>query len=65
MPERRFPPPWTVKESDACFVVPHCGQVFAYVRLYTFHTKPILFNPSVWLTFCSFFCAAPKSNIQV
>jgi hypothetical protein len=23
MPERRFPPPWTVEELDACFVVMH------------------------------------------
>jgi hypothetical protein len=21
MPERRFPPPWTIEELDACFVV--------------------------------------------
>jgi len=20
MPERRFPPPWTVEETDACFI---------------------------------------------
>ena len=32
MPERRFPPPWTVKESDACFVVRDAnGQALAYV----------------------------------
>ena len=22
MPERRFPPPWSVDEADACFIVP-------------------------------------------
>jgi hypothetical protein len=32
MPERRFPPPWTVEELDACFVVrDHNGQQLAYV----------------------------------
>jgi hypothetical protein len=33
MPEpRRFPPPWTVEELDACFVVrDHGGQKLAYV----------------------------------
>jgi hypothetical protein len=31
-PPRRFPPPWTVEELDACFVVPDVnGQVLAYV----------------------------------
>jgi len=24
-PERRFPPPWTVEELDACFVVRDCA----------------------------------------
>jgi hypothetical protein len=29
---RRFPPPWTVEELDACFVVrDHNGQKLAYV----------------------------------
>ena len=32
MPTRRFPPPWLVKESDACFVVrDDKGQRLAYV----------------------------------
>ena len=32
MPARRFPPPWTVEEQDACFVVrDHNGQQLAYV----------------------------------
>jgi hypothetical protein len=32
MPERRFPPPWSVEELDACFVVrDHNGQQLAYV----------------------------------
>ena len=66
MPERRFPPPWTVEELNACFVVPHCGQVLAYVRLYTFHTKPILFNRALRLAdILFFFCAAPQPTIQV
>jgi hypothetical protein len=30
--ERRFPPPWSVEELDACFVVrDHNGQALAYV----------------------------------
>jgi hypothetical protein len=29
---RRFPPPWTVEEQEACFVVrDHNGQQLAYV----------------------------------
>jgi hypothetical protein len=32
MSSRRFPPPWTVEESDACFVVRDVnGEVLAYV----------------------------------
>jgi hypothetical protein len=32
MPARRFPPPWTVEEQDACFVVvDHSGQKLAYI----------------------------------
>jgi hypothetical protein len=32
MPARRFPPPWTVDETDACFIVKdHGGQALAYV----------------------------------
>ena len=32
MTVRRFPPPWTVEELDACFVVrDHNGQQLAYV----------------------------------
>jgi hypothetical protein len=32
MPERRFPPPWSVEEQPACFVVrDHNGQQLAYV----------------------------------
>jgi hypothetical protein len=32
MPSRRFPPPWTVEELDACFVVTdNAGQNLAYV----------------------------------
>jgi hypothetical protein len=30
--QRRFPPPWTVEEQEACFVVrDHNGQQLAYV----------------------------------
>ena len=32
MPDRRFPPPWTVEELKACFVVKDgVGQRLAYV----------------------------------
>jgi hypothetical protein len=32
MAHRRFPPPWTVEEQDACFVVrDHKGRQLAYV----------------------------------
>jgi hypothetical protein len=32
MPPRRFPPPWSVEELDACFVIrDHNGQQLAYV----------------------------------
>jgi hypothetical protein len=32
MPERRFPPPWSVEETHACFVVIDSGgQKLAYV----------------------------------
>jgi hypothetical protein len=32
MPARRFPPPWSVEELEACFVVrDHNGQQLAYV----------------------------------
>ncbi len=32
MPNGRFPPPWTVEELEACFVVcDHNGQKLAYV----------------------------------
>ena len=33
MTTRRFPPPWTVEELDACFILrDHGGQQLAYVR---------------------------------
>jgi hypothetical protein len=33
MSERRFPPPWTVEETDACFIVKdHNGQALAYAN---------------------------------
>ncbi len=32
MPERRFPPPWSADETDACFIVRDAnGQALAYV----------------------------------
>jgi hypothetical protein len=32
LPARRFPPPWSVEEQPACFIVrDHNGQALAYV----------------------------------
>jgi hypothetical protein len=32
MPDRRFPPPWSVEEQNACFVVrDHNGQQLTYI----------------------------------
>jgi hypothetical protein len=32
MPARRFPPPWSVEEQSACFLLrDHDGQALAYV----------------------------------
>ena len=32
MSSRRFPPPWTIEETDACFIVRDAnGQALAYV----------------------------------
>ena len=32
MPARRFPPPWSVEETDACFIVRDAnGQALTYV----------------------------------
>ena len=32
MPERRFPPPWSVEETEACFIVMDSGgQKLAYI----------------------------------
>ena len=31
-PNRRFPPPWSVEEEEACFIVrDHNGQALTYV----------------------------------
>jgi hypothetical protein len=40
MPEQRhFPPPWSVEETDACFIVKdHAGLSLAYVAIYS--TRP-------------------------
>jgi hypothetical protein len=40
MPPRRFPPPWTAEETDACFIVKdHAGLPLAYVG-YLFNEPP-------------------------
>ena len=42
MPPRRFPPPWSVEELDACYVArDHDGQALAYVY---FEDEPGGFN---------------------
>ena len=34
MPERRFPPPWSVEETEACFIVRDANrQALAYFSL--------------------------------
>jgi hypothetical protein len=48
MPERRFPPPWSVEEQDACFVVrDHSGQALAYIY---FEDEPGRRSPAKLLT---------------
>ena len=42
--------------------MPPCGQVLAYVRLYTFHTKPILSNRALRLPDIFFVCSALHRN---
>jgi hypothetical protein len=38
MPQRRFPPPWSVEELDSCFVVKDLnGQALVYMY---FETEP-------------------------
>jgi len=35
MPERRFPPPWSVEVTEACFIVREAnGQALAYAPLF-------------------------------
>jgi hypothetical protein len=37
MTARRFPPPWSVEEQAACFIVrDHNGQALAYTRSFLF-----------------------------
>jgi hypothetical protein len=32
LPERRFPPPWTAEETEACYIVRDAnGQALAYM----------------------------------
>jgi hypothetical protein len=41
MPPRRFPPPWSVEELDACFVVKYsAGQKIAHVYFEEAGTGP-------------------------
>ena len=41
MPERRFPPPWTVEDLGSCFVVKHSGRA-ANARCDLRHTLAFL-----------------------
>jgi hypothetical protein len=49
MPARRFPPPWSVEEQDACFVViDHSGQKLAYIYFETdtkMMRRPLIAKP--------------------
>jgi hypothetical protein len=39
LPQRRFPPPWSVEETDACFIVRDAnGQALGYVY---FEDEPV------------------------
>jgi hypothetical protein len=33
MPERRFPPPWSVEETDACFIVRDHARNLIYIKV--------------------------------
>ena len=30
MPDRKFPPPWTIEDNGACFMMRDAGQALAY-----------------------------------
>jgi hypothetical protein len=59
MPPRRFPPPWSVEETDACFIVRDAnGQALAYVyfedgsHLYSWQSLTVR-APLAWRLQCS------------
>ena len=50
MPERRFPPPWTVDEIDACLIVPDKnGQALAYVYFADKRTSGLPSGANFWV----------------
>ena len=70
---RRFPPPWTVEETDACFIVKdHTGHSLAYVyfeeepgrRAAAKHHQggqaPGAGARPLWVSFVAFFYLPPK-----
>ena len=43
MPPRRFPPPWSIEELEACFVVrDHDGQSPAYQSKFPNHSPTVI-----------------------
>jgi hypothetical protein len=59
MTPRRFPPPWSVEEQSACFVVrDHSGQQLAYVY---FEDEPGRLQHLIfWSTIANYFPPAPQ-----
>jgi|SRR5271170_3023749 hypothetical protein len=47
MSERRFPPPWTVEETDACFVVADQQRAETRLRIFRGTTAASLDNEDV------------------
>jgi hypothetical protein len=73
MSPRRFPPPWSVEELDACFVVRDPGQALVYFNViddvlaldgkaHLFLSLHTIFHLA---NIHSYICAEWKPNIQV
>jgi hypothetical protein len=60
LPNRRFPPPWSVEELDACFVVrDRGGQALAYVYFEDEPGRRSAANARRSAQDCSRFCQLP------